>query len=103
MHVYVHIPYCFKKCEYCYFKSWGVGDNAINIIERYIDGSCKEIESCARRPDLADKTIRSLYIGGGTPSMLSTPQLLRFVGTLKQSFDFSDNFQEFCIEANPND
>jgi coproporphyrinogen III oxidase-like Fe-S oxidoreductase len=35
--------------------------------------------------------------------MLSTPHLLRLVGTLKQCFDFSDNFQEFCIEANPND
>lgn len=101
-HVYVHIPFCKSICEYCYFKTWGVGDRSEARLQEYLNSLLKEIEMSSLLPELQGRKARSLYIGGGTPSLLSVPQIESLVGALFGAFDFMEGF-EFCIEAYPDD
>lgn len=93
MSIYIHIPFCEQKCNYCAFASFCANQQQI---ENYIEKLCQEIES--RK---LDKKVSSIYIGGGTPSILSESQIERIVKTI---FDHFDVYQdaEFTIEANPN-
>ena len=102
LHIYVHIPYCKTKCRYCYYKLWAVGDQATDEIDAYLNLLSKEIEIVSREPQVQACGVRSLYIGGGTPSLLSLDQLTRLFDVLKRSFSFTENY-EFCIEANPDE
>lgn len=100
LHVYVHIPYCKTKCRYCYYKLWAVGEQGTDEIDEYLKLLSREIELVSRDPEVQACAVRSVYIGGGTPSLLSEDQLTRLFSLLKQSFAFNDNY-EFCVEVNP--
>lgn len=89
--IYIHIPYCAQKCAYCAFSSF-VDCN----IDQYIDALCNEMKK--RK---TDKLVKTIYIGGGTPSILSLPQLEKIVECLKENFNLKP-YCEFTIEANPN-
>jgi oxygen-independent coproporphyrinogen III oxidase len=102
LHVYVHIPYCKTKCRYCYYKLWAVGEHATDEIDEYLNLLSREIEIVSRAPEVQACGVRSLYIGGGTPSLLSLDQLARLFDQLKRSFVFTDNY-ELCVEANPDE
>lgn len=102
LHVYVHIPYCKSKCRYCYYKTWGVGEHANDEIEAYLDLLSREIQMVSRDPEVRATRVKSLYVGGGTPSLLSVDQLESLFGLLRQSFAFEEDF-EFCMEANPDE
>jgi oxygen-independent coproporphyrinogen-3 oxidase len=102
LHVYVHIPYCKTKCRYCYYKLWAVGDQATDEIDDYLKLLSREIEIVSREPQVQACSVRSLYIGGGTPSLLSLDQLTRLFDVLKRSFQFTDDY-EICVEANPDE
>lgn len=92
--LYVHIPFCIKKCAYCDFYS----QSDYRISDRYLDALLKEAEnySC-KYPDL---TVDTLYIGGGTPSSLSAMQLDRLFASLKRYFTYADDI-EITVEVNP--
>lgn len=94
--IYIHIPFCKKRCIYCDFYS--TTDN--RLMESYIDAICKEFES--RITELAPQNITTIYIGGGTPSQLSIQQLSRLVGFIKSKINFN-LIEEFTIEVNPDD
>jgi oxygen-independent coproporphyrinogen III oxidase len=102
LHVYVHIPYCKTKCRYCYYKLWAVGEQATDEIDHYLSLLSREIEIVSREPEVQACGVKSLYIGGGTPTLLSLDQLTRLFDRLKRSFPFIDNY-EFCVEANPDE
>jgi oxygen-independent coproporphyrinogen-3 oxidase len=102
LHVYVHIPYCKTKCRYCYYKLWAVGDQATDEIDDYLKLLSREIEMASREPQVQACGVRSVYIGGGTPSLLSLDQLTRLFAVLKRSFSFTENY-EICLEANPDE
>ena len=102
LHIYVHIPYCKTKCRYCYYKLWAVGEDATDEIDNYLGLLSKEIEIVSRQAEVQACGVKSLYIGGGTPTLLSLDQLTRLFDRLKQSFPFTDNY-EFCVEANPDE
>ncbi|MDE6583391.1 MAG: radical SAM family heme chaperone HemW [Clostridia bacterium] len=91
--IYVHIPFCERKCNYCAFVSYCVGEKEK---DEYIDDLCKEI---AKRK--CDGVVKTIYIGGGTPSILTSKQIEKVVGAIYDTFDVYDN-AEFTIEANPN-
>ena len=94
--IYVHIPYCHHRCTYCAFYSQaGHRDE----MAAYADAVCKEI---ALRKDFlgAGHPIKTLYFGGGTPTLLPINLLQQIVGFLKESFDLSQ-LEEATIEANP--
>lgn len=92
--IYVHIPYCVRKCNYCDFCSRGIGKGAVP--DTYIERLVSEIEAYSGEGCAAN----TLYFGGGTPSLLSPLQLERVVNTLGRIFTF-DNSTEFTFEANP--
>lgn len=92
--LYVHIPFCVRKCNYCDFCSYP--DRIDDAADRYIDSLIKEAEQYRNRGYKVD----TIYIGGGTPSLLSGEQLGRLLLRLKSVFDFSEEL-DFTLEANP--
>ena len=89
--LYVHIPFCVRKCAYCDFYSVPVQPDAA---ESYIDAVLAECEA------YAGMAFRTLFLGGGTPSLLVADNLTRLVGGLRRIFDLSQ-LDEATIEANP--
>lgn len=91
--IYIHVPFCQSKCDYCVFFS----QTDLNLIEPYlakIERDCKEIQQKFGRK------FDTLYIGGGTPTLLNEFQLERFFVVLSQCFDLQE-FREISIESNP--
>ncbi len=89
--IYIHIPFCLKKCAYCDFNSYG---GKTHLIDSYIDALIKEME------EFKGLTADTVYIGGGTPTILSETQLERLIKKVKELFILSDD-AEFTIESNP--
>ncbi len=92
--LYVHIPFCVRKCNYCDFASFGC--SSIDWRERYIDALCGEILS------YRDKSIGidSIFFGGGTPSLLTPSEFERIVSAIAEGFNVFPN-TEFTLEVNP--
>jgi len=94
MELYVHIPFCRQKCRYCSFASFP-GQEA------YYDSYIRRIEEEAvLRAGEADEDLRTVYLGGGTPSLLSPEQLGKLIEGLENVFSFAE-VTEFTSEANP--
>ncbi len=93
--IYVHIPFCKQKCKYCDFLS-APGNS--DCIREYVSALKKEIEGYAETAK--DYRVLTLYIGGGTPSVLEAEQIADIVGTLRSVFDMT-GLEEFTIEVNP--
>ncbi|WP_428897567.1 oxygen-independent coproporphyrinogen-3 oxidase [Parelusimicrobium proximum] len=89
--LYIHIPFCEKKCNYCSFVSF---PSDKNTREKYIDALCSEINLRARACD-------SLYIGGGTPSVLEADLLDKLFACVEKSCGAVSDFKESTFEANP--
>ena len=97
--IYVHIPFCVKKCAYCDFVSYKLSDyENILGIERYMNALYQEIE--LNRSVLEDAIISTIYIGGGTPSSIPGHHIHTLINTLKATSRFSDQI-EITIEVNP--
>ena len=94
--IYLHIPFCAKKCAYCDFFSVANTQNS----ERFISALLKEME--IRKDFLENEKIQTIYFGGGTPSLLSPPQLEILINGLHKYFSVDNNI-EFTLEANPDD
>ena len=96
MELYIHIPFCVKKCDYCDFLSGPANDD---IKEKYVEALVKEIKAsgdCSSHDD----AVTSVFVGGGTPSILKGEQLKRIFKALKSSF-IIDNKAEITVEMNP--
>jgi oxygen-independent coproporphyrinogen-3 oxidase len=93
--LYIHIPFCVKKCAYCDFTSY---DNCSNTIEAYVEALLKEIETTAEQ--LNHKVIYSIFIGGGTPSLLSPEHIYKIFSCIKGHFEILPE-AEITIECNP--
>ena len=91
--LYVHIPFCVRKCHYCDFNSGPLSENARRL---YLDALEEEIRNTAWRGHPA----RTLFLGGGTPSELTIAELAKLVTALTQAFEF-DVKAEWSIECNP--
>ena len=97
--IYVHIPFCVKKCAYCDFVSYKLSDYENTLgIERYMNALYQEIE--LNRSVLEDAIISTIYIGGGTPSSIPGHHIHTLINTLKGISRFSDHI-EITIEVNP--
>lgn len=93
--LYIHIPFCEKKCYYCDFVSFC---STYDIIDKYIKVLLKEIESKSFLA--ADYTIKSIYIGGGTPSYIDAKYISFIMESIKKYYKLSVDC-EISIEANP--
>lgn len=94
--LYIHIPFCVRKCGYCDFLSAPADEKAR---DRYVQALLTEIERY-QGTETADRKIKTLYIGGGTPSILSVDQLDCIIQKIKCTFNFYDDI-EASMEMNP--
>ena len=93
--IYVHVPFCGQKCRYCDFVSFGGISEGLQ--ERYASALCQEIALVSGRLAWRPKTI---FIGGGTPTVLAPAQLERILAALAQHF-VTEDLVEYTVEANP--
>lgn len=94
--IYIHIPFCKSACHYCNFHFSTTLHHKLSLCEAI----SKEL--ILRCQELEGQTIESIYIGGGTPSLLTPAELDLIFNTLSQEFDLS-HMIEFTLEANPDD
>lgn len=94
--IYIHIPFCRKRCHYCdFFKSTDFSQKS-----RLLAGLKKELES--RAYEMASDEIDTIYLGGGTPSVLLIDELNDLLATINQNYTVSGD-AEITMEANPDD
>ncbi len=96
--LYVHIPFCRKRCHFCYFKVYTDKDS--QAIRSYLDAVLRELELYAARPFVGGRRPRFVYFGGGTPSYLSVEQLRYLADGLKRFLPW-DAVQEVTFECEP--
>ena len=93
--LYLHIPFCVRKCLYCDFLS---GPQSADVQEQYVEALCREIQETS--PEYREYQVVSVFIGGGTPSVLLPEQTIRIMETLKSCFTLTDTC-EISMEMNP--
>jgi oxygen-independent coproporphyrinogen III oxidase len=96
--LYVHIPFCRKRCHFCYFRVYTDKDAA--AIRGYIDAVIKEFAVYANKPFIGGRKPNFIYFGGGTPSYLSVDQLKHLTGEMKRLLPW-DEIEEVTFEAEP--
>ncbi len=96
--VYLHIPFCRKRCHFCYFKVYT--DKHADEIEAYIDAAIQELSLYSKKPFIGGRKPKFIYFGGGTPSFISSKQLTRVVDRMKQILPW-DQAEEVTFECEP--
>jgi len=94
--IYVHIPFCRKRCTYCDFNTYAGIESKIPA---YVDSLINEINIFAEEWDVAPP-VHSIYFGGGTPSLLSPQMVFRVLSAIESVFGLT-HFSEISLEANP--
>lgn len=89
--IYVHVPFCVKKCRYCAFNSY---ENKLCLANDYFDAAMRQTDALKR------EKIETIYIGGGTPSAVNEKYILRILEKIRTHFDVEEN-AETTIEVNP--
>lgn len=93
--IYIHIPFCKRKCYYCDFISY---QNKNDLIDKYIQCICLEIENWKNSVNVKQYNITTIYIGGGTPSYIEPKHILQII---KRLSEFVNKETEITIEINP--
>jgi oxygen-independent coproporphyrinogen-3 oxidase len=96
--LYLHIPFCRKRCKFCYFRVYT--DKNSHDVERYVSALAREIELVSQLPVMGGRPFRFVYFGGGTPSFLSGKQLTRLVDRLRANINW-DQAEEVTFECEP--
>ena len=96
--LYLHIPFCRKRCKFCYFRVYT--DKNGSEVERYVSALSKEIELVSQLPIMGGRPFRFVYFGGGTPSFLSGKQLTSLVDRLRANINW-DHAEEVTFECEP--
>ena len=96
--LYLHIPFCRKRCHFCYFRVYT--DKNAQDVEDYLDVLVREMELYARLPAFAGRPLNYVYFGGGTPSFLSTRQLEGLVKRLASITPWQ-HAEEITFECEP--
>jgi len=94
--IYIHVPFCARKCAYCDFYSGPCG-SAVQA-QDYADALCRHLRQ--RSADMADYRVQTVYFGGGTPSLLGSELLCRILACLSDCVQI-DRDAEITVEANP--
>lgn len=96
--LYLHIPFCRKRCHFCYFKVYTDKDSV--AIRGYIEGALKELRLYAGKPFVGGRNPNFVYFGGGTPSYLSVDQLRHLTDGMKELLPW-DEVEEVTFECEP--
>ncbi|KAA3619280.1 MAG: coproporphyrinogen III oxidase family protein [Calditrichaeota bacterium] len=95
--LYLHIPFCAKRCNYCDFYTVAEQEKHIPA---YLDALVQEIEIYGKSELWVEQSFSTIYFGGGTPSLLAPDQVERILSTLRNNFHFTQN-PEITFEVNP--
>ena len=95
--LYIGIPFCPTRCAYCSFVSRSIGKRT-ELMEPYLQALYKELEHTGKLLASSGKTVRTIYIGGGTPTTLTTAQMTELLARIRGSFDLSRCI-EFTVEG----
>ncbi len=97
--LYVSIPFCPSRCSYCSFVSQSINNaKAMALVPQYIDRLCEELSTTAYVAKELGLNLRSIYIGGGTPTAITASQLEQVTNAISANFDVS-LAQEYTVEA----
>jgi oxygen-independent coproporphyrinogen-3 oxidase len=96
--LYHHIPFCRKRCHFCYFRVYT--DKNADEIKDYLDCTMRELEMLAKKPLLTGRKPHFVYFGGGTPSYLSAKQLIELTDRMKAILPW-DEAEEVAFECEP--
>ena len=96
--LYLHIPFCRKRCKFCYFRVYT--DKNSHDVERYVQALSHEIGLVSQLPVMGGRPFRFVYFGGGTPSFLSAKQLTSLVDRLRANINW-DKAEEVTFECEP--
>src|SRR5207249_2910168 len=96
--VYLHIPFCRKRCTFCYFKVYTDKDSS--EIESYLDAAIQELRLYSQKPFIGRRKPKFIYFGGGTPSYISTRQLTKLAVAMQDLLPW-DQAEEVTFEAEP--
>ena len=96
--LYLHIPFCRKRCKFCYFRVYT--DKNARDVETYCDALVKEVSICARQRIVGGRPLDYVYFGGGTPSYLSADQLRSLMTRLRAAMPW-DGAKEVTFECEP--
>ncbi len=96
--LYLHIPFCRKRCKFCYFKVYT--EKQGHEVKRYLDALAREVELHSRQPAIAGRPLKFVYVGGGTPSFISAAQLRELIARLTQAIPW-DDVEEVTFECEP--
>jgi oxygen-independent coproporphyrinogen-3 oxidase len=96
--LYLHVPFCRKRCKFCYFKVY-TDQNAAEV-RRYLSALATEATRYARLPAVAGRALRFVYFGGGTPSFISARDLHSLAAHLRGAFDWNA-LEEVTFECEP--
>ena len=94
--LYVHLPWCVRKCPYCDFNSYSGGDDASR--RRYLDALCRDIETEASRAE--GRALASVFLGGGTPSLFRAGEIGRLLDVMRSCLACAADV-EITMEVNP--
>lgn len=95
--LYIGIPFCPTRCAYCSFVSADV-QRALKLVDPFLTALHREVDAAAAALDRAGLKLRTIYVGGGTPTTLSAEQLDALLGRVRSAFDLS-RLTEFTVEA----
>ncbi len=95
--IYIHIPFCKRKCNYCDFISFQDKDNCIS---KYVECLKEEINKTIKLSNYKEYIVKTIYIGGGTPSYIDSKFIVEIVNEIKEKFNVDKN-AEITIEINP--
>lgn len=97
--LYISIPFCPTRCSYCSFVSHSIqSKGAKELVPEYVEMLCREIEDLGRIVSGKNAFCDTVYIGGGTPTSLSAPQIEKIMKTIEKSIDIS-RIREYTVEA----
>ena len=96
--LYLHIPFCRKRCKFCYFRVYT--DKNSSEIDTYLNALAKEVELYSKQPAIAGRPLRFVYFGGGTPSYISVNHLTTLVERIKTVMPW-DAAEEVAFECEP--
>jgi len=96
--LYVHLPWCVRKCPYCDFNSHGIGDNGVIPEERYLAALLNDLEQAL--PTVWGRPVQTIFFGGGTPNLISSQGIARFLSDVRARVRVLPDC-EVTLEANP--
>ena len=96
--LYLHVPFCRKRCHFCYFRVYT--DKNASEIQHYLDAAIQELRLYSQKPFIGGRKPKFVYFGGGTPSYLSTRQLTHLTDAMKELLPW-DEAEEVTFECEP--